>query len=342
MPYTSRQWVVTKRLKGAPCDEDFIEQEEDMPDLRKDEILCRAVFISIDPIISLHLSYADPGEMIPGRQVARIVESRNPDWSKGKLIMASLGWSTYNVVDPSLTQELGGTNVPVVENLPKQCDQGKLSKCSSLGILGIPGLTAYLGLTEVGKPKAGETIVVSSGAGQMGHLVGQIAKLLGLRVLGYAGTGEKASWIKTDLGFDWAFNYKTQDIHQTLNIAAPNGVDIFWDGVGGSFSATVLSHMSMFGRVIMVGNLSSYGNPKSCASMPGLDLAITLKELTVVGFNVYRYHHLWEAARETLVDWVKDDKIQLYEHTVEGFELIPRAFIDQMEGVSQGKVIVRC
>ena len=107
-------------------------------------------------------------------------------------------------------------------------------------------------------------------------------------MLGYTGDGEKASWIKTDLNYDWAFNYKTQDLNQTLNIAAPNGVDIFWDGVGGNFSATVLQHMAMFGRVIMVGNLACYNHIPSTPAIPALDLAISLKELTIVGFNVYR------------------------------------------------------
>ena len=108
-------------------------------------------------------------------------------------------------------------------------------------------------------------------------------------MLGYTGDGEKASWIKTDLNYDWAFNYKTHDVNQTLNIAAPNGVDIFWDGVGGQFSATVLQHMAMFGRVIMVGNLDSYNHVQTNVSIPSFDLAIALKELTIVGFNVYRY-----------------------------------------------------
>merc|ERR1712079_790217 len=155
----------------------------------------------------------------------------------------------------------------------------------------------------------------------MGHIVGQIAKILGLRVLGYTGDGEKASWIKTDLAYDWAFNYKTQDLNQTLNIAAPNGVDIFWDGVGGSFSC--------------------YNQLQAAPSIPALDLAITLKELTIVGFNVYRYYHLWENARERLGSWTKEGKLHPFETVTDGFETIPRAFVDMMDGASQGKVIVR-
>merc|ERR1719402_682077 len=333
--YKGEQWVLASRIKGYPTEENFKVVEDDVPELRKGEILCRALFISIDPITRLHLTYADQEDPVPGRQVARVVESRNNDYPKGKLLVGSMGWSSYCVVDPTVTQELGGATVHLVESLPRQIETYSLSKSSVLGLLGIPGLTAYLGLMEIGKPKAGETIVISSAAGQMGHLVGQIAKILGLRVLGYTGDGDKASWLKTELGFDWVFNYKTQDIGQTLNIAAPNGVDIFWDGVGGSFSGTVLQHMSMFGRVIMVGNLACYNQVQKAAPLPALDLAIVLKELTIAGFNVYRYHHLWESARERLSQWAKEDKLQAYEYAVEGFDQMPKAFVEMMEGVSQ-------
>lgn len=339
--YKGEQWVLASRIKGSPLEENFKISQEDVPELRKGEILCRALFISIDPITRLHLTYADQGHPVPGRQVARVVESKNSDYQKGKLVVGSMGWTTYSVVDPTITQELGGATVHLVENLPRQLENSSLTKSSALGLLGIPGLTAYIGLMEIGKPKAGETIVISSAAGQMGHLVGQIAKILGLRVLAYTGDGDKASWIKTDLGFDWAFNYKTQDVNQTLNIAAPNGVDIFWDGVGGNFSATVLPHMAMFGRVIMVGNLASYNHIQNTPAIPAMDLAVALKELTIVGFNVYRYYHLWENARERLSEWAKGDKLQAYEHVTEGFETIPKAFVDMMEGISQGKVVVR-
>lgn len=340
--YCKREvWSLASRVKGEPQVDHFNKIDEDMPEPRKGEVVCRALFLSIDPITRLHLTYSEPGTPIPGRQVARVVETKNPDYPKGKLLVGSMGWSTYSVVDPSATQELGGTTVHLVEPLPRQLEAAGLPKSSALGLLGVPGLTAYLGLMEVGRPKAGETIVISSAAGQMGHLVGQIAKILGLRVLGYTGDGDKASWIKTELGYDWAFNYKTQDITQTLNIAAPNGVDIFWDGVGGTFSATVLQHMAMFGRVIMVGNLSCYNQVQRAPALPAMDLAIVLKELTIAGFNVYRYHHLWESARERLSQWAKEDKLQAYEHAVEGFEQMPKAFVEMMEGVSQGKVIVR-
>jgi len=341
MPYTKQVWLLSSRVKGELTEEHFQMKEEELPELRKGEILCRALFISVDPITRLHVAYADPGQPILGRQIARVVESRNTDYPKGKLLVGSMGWSTYSMVDPSMTQELGGRDIPLVENLPSQLDNTFLPKSSALGVLGIPGLSAYIGLTQICKAQPGETIVITSAAGQMGHLVGQIAKEMGLRVIGYTGNSEKASWIKTELGFDWAFNYKTQEINQTLKIAAPEGVDILWDSVGGEFTAKVINHMASFGRVLMVGNLASYENLAAPPRLPILELAVTLKELTISGFNVYRYHHLWEKAREYLAHLIKDEKIQAYEHILEGFEDIPSAFLSMMEGESQGKIIIR-
>lgn len=160
-------------------------------------------------------------------------------------------------------------------------------------------------------------------------------------MIGYTGDGEKASWIKLDLGFDWAFNYKTQDVNQTLKIAAPKGVDIFVDAVGGDFNQAVLSHMNFCGRIIQLGNLSKYNNPREVVNYPSNDLVITLKALTIVGFNLYKYVEHFEESLDQLSEWCKSGKLQAYEHQIEGFENMPKALIEQLEGKSQGKVIVR-
>ncbi|XP_023328257.1 prostaglandin reductase 1 isoform X2 [Eurytemora carolleeae] len=301
MPYTREVWTLASRVKGELTEEHFKIKEEEMRDLCKGEIVCRALYISVDPITRLHIAYSEPGQPILGRQIARVVESKNPDYPKGKLLIGSMGWSSYSTVDPTLTQVLGGHEVPLVETLPRQLENASMPKSAALGLLGVPGLTAYIGLTEVCKARPGETIVISSAAGQMGHLVGQIAKEIGLRVIGYTGSSEKASWIKTELGFDWAFNYKTQDVAQTLKIAAPEGVDIFWDAVGGSLSTNIINNMAIFGRIILVGNLASYGNLTSPSKLSMLDLAITLKEISITGVNVYRYYHLWDSGRQALL-----------------------------------------
>lgn len=193
------------------------------------------------------------------------------------MVVGALGWQTYTVLNPEATQEMCGREIPLVESLPRQLDVCSLPKSASLGVLGVPGLSAYSGLLHACKAKGGETLVISSAAGQMGHIVGQIAKYMGMHVIGYTGDAEKASWIKTELGYDWAFNYRTQDVKQTLKIAAPNGVDVFVDSVGGIFHSTVLEQMAMGGRVCLFGNLSAYNNPRSVSMVPTNDLAIALK-----------------------------------------------------------------
>lgn len=193
----------------------------------------------------------------------------------------NLGWQTYSIVDPDSTFEMSGLELPIVENLPRQLDNSGLPKSACLGVLGIPGLTAYMALFYACKARGGETIVISSAAGQIGHIIGQIAKYLGLKVIGYTGNADKVSWIKSDLGFDWAFNYKTQDLRSTLKIAAPTGVDIFMDSVGGTFHSVVMEFMAPKGRVCILGNLASYNNPKFVPMVPSVDLAIALKVSSV-------------------------------------------------------------
>ena len=161
-----------------------------------------------------------------------------------------------------------------------------------------------------------------------------------MHVIGYTGDSEKASWIKLELGLDWAFNYKTQDPDQTLKIAAPKGVDIFVDSVGGKMHQTVLGHMNFCGRVIQLGNLSMYNNPKQIPeSVPSNDLEIALKALTIVGFNLYRYSEHFESTLDELSEWCRSGKLQAHEHDIEGFEEMPKALIEQLQGKYQGKII---
>ena len=202
-------------------------------------------------------------------------------------------------------------------------------------------MTAYIGLLHVCKAKDRETVVISSAGGQIGHIAGQIAKFMGMIVIGFTGDGDKASWLKTELNFDWVFNYKTQDVHQTLKIAAPNGVDVFLDGVGGIFHSIVQEFMAPGGRVLVYGNLSSYNNPTHVPMVPANDLSVALKEISIFGFNVYRHLGRKEEALDQIAEWCQDGTIAAYEHVLEGFEVLPKAFVDMMDGKSQGKVIVR-
>ena len=316
--------------------------EDHTPDLRKGQILCRALFLSVDPIIRLRMNYGlNPGDAIPGRQVARVIESKNKDYAKGKLVYGFMGWQSYSVFHPEATLEICGEEVPVVEPLPVQLDISGLPKSACLGVLGIPGLTAYIGLLHICKARDRETIVISSAGGQIGHIAGQIAKFMGLTVIGYTGDGDKASWLKTELNFDWVFNYKSQDVKQTLKIAAPKGVDVFLDGVGGIFHSIVQEFMAPKGRILLYGNLSCYDSPKNVPMVPANDLAVALKEISIIGFNVYRHFSRKDEALDQIAEWCQDGTIAPYEHVIEGFEYLPKAFIEMMEGKSQGKVIVR-
>eukprot|EP00095_Tigriopus_kingsejongensis_P002438 maker-scaffold380_size190731-snap-gene-0.38 protein:Tk02438 transcript:maker-scaffold380_size190731-snap-gene-0.38-mRNA-1 annotation:"nadp-dependent leukotriene b4 12-hydroxydehydrogenase" len=345
-----KQWLLTKKCHGLPSEEDFEMNEEPTIDLRKGQILCRALFLSVDPIVRLYMAYAmRPGDIVPGRQVARVVEITNQCRAHikpiqscyNKLVFGNLGWQTYSIVDPEATIEMCGQEVPVVENLPRQLENSGLPKSACLGVLGIPGLTAYMALFHACKAKGGETIVISSAAGQVGHIMGQVGKYLGLRVIGYTSNADKVSWIKTDLAFDWAFNYKTQDVRSTLKIAAPAGVNIFIDSVGGLFHSAVMEYMAPNGRVCILGNLAAYNNPSNVPMVPSDDLSISLKELSIFGFNVYRHLERKEEALDQLLEWCKDGIVQPHEDVVEGFENLPKAFIDQLDGKSQGKVIIR-
>jgi len=351
-----KQWVLSKDapiLNSKPktsqklCEKDFELVEEQLRELCKGEILCRALFLSIDPITRLYISYGlGPGGPMPGRQVARIVESKNKNFPKGKLVVGSMGWQTYSIVHPETVQEMAGQTVRLVEPLPNQLNKtmtsgNQLPKSASLGVLGIPGLTAHLALIKVANAQPGETLVISSAAGQIGHLAGQIGKALGLHVIGYTGDADKASWIKIELGLDWAFNYKTQDVHQTLKIAAPKGVDIFLDSVGGAMHQTVLNHMNFNGRVVQLGNLAMYDAPGDIEMVPANDLVVGLKSLTITGFNVYKYANDFYDSLDELSSMCTNGKIQPHENVVEGFENMPKALIDQLDGKSQGKTILR-
>ncbi|CAB4055870.1 DICER1 [Lepeophtheirus salmonis] len=301
-------WVLKKKLvSGSPQEEHFLLNDEQTLDLRKGEILCRTLFLSVDPITRLYMTYAmDPGDPFPGRQIARVVESRHKDFPRGKLICGSLGWQAYSVIQPDVVQDMCGHKIPLVADLPSQLEHTKLPKTAALGILGIPGVTAYISLIHACKVSGGETVVISSAAGQIGHIIGQIAKILGCRVVGYTGNSDKASWLKTELGIDNVFNYKTQEVETTLKIGAPYGVDIFIDSVGGAFHSKIIDKMNLRGRICILGSLSM--------------------NLTSMGFNIYRYWDKVSEALDQLTDWCEEGQLQVHEEMVEGIENVPNAF----------------
>lgn len=322
------------RPEGKPTLSNFEFVEEDKtPTISDGEILLEAAYVSVDPYLRGRMSdaksYVPPfklNEPVHSGVVAKVLESKNEKFQVGDYVSGMLNWSTQQVSDG--------------EGLNK-VDPEKAPLSAYLGILGMTGLTAYLGLTEIGKHKEGETIVVSGAAGAVGSVVGQIAKILGLRVVGIAGTDEKIEMLKSKFGFDEGINYNTtKDMTSAIAEAAPKGVDVYFDNVGGPISDAVLFSINQFARIIICGAISVYNEtelPKSISVQPFLVKNSALMQ----GFIVSNYAEKFPEAIQKLAGWLTEDKLTYTETIVDGFDNIPQAFIDLFEGKNKGKMIVK-
>ncbi|KMQ86774.1 prostaglandin reductase 1-like protein [Lasius niger] len=272
-----------------------------------------------------------------GSQVAKIVESKNPNYPVGKRIVGYLGWRTHTIINPKIIDE---TNMikqkPYI--LP---DIGDLSPSLGLGVLGMPGNTAYFGLMEICKPKSGETIVISGAAGAVGSHVGQIAKNLGLTVIGICGSDEKCKWLK-ELGFDATINYKTAPVAATLRKVAPQGVDCYFDNVGGDIASTITYQMKPFGRIAVCGSISTYNaNASSLPKCTVLQPAMLFNQLKMEGFIVLRWSNRWNEGIEQNLQWIREGKLRHRETVTKGFENMFDAFVGILHGENFGKAIVQ-
>merc|ERR1712183_198771 len=244
-----------------------------------------------------------------GSSVAVVEESKHSSYPKGSTIIIYAGWVERGIANPD---EMGSGRIR------KAADMGSLSKSLLLGACGMPGNTAYFGLLEICKPKAGETVVVSGAAGAVGSLVGQIAKIKGCKVIGYAGTDEKCAWLK-GLGFDFAFNYKKCKVAETLKTAAPAGVDCYFDNVGGDMSAAVMGAMNTRGRVSVCGAISHYNDVGGTSKTTDVLPLCVFKELKVEGFLVNRWIARWMEGITAMAEWINNGNIKVEETVVDGF-----------------------
>ncbi|KAF4520439.1 hypothetical protein B566_EDAN004011 [Ephemera danica] len=332
MASTTQRIVLLRTFDGEPKLQDFKLVQEKLPALRDGEYLCEALYLSVDPYMRAFDLTDTVGKQMIGIQVAKVVESRCSAVKVGDLVLGHFGWQTRNVVHHKDGFSYGEPYV-----LP---DFEGLSPSLGLGALGMPGNTAYFGFLEVCQPKAGETVVVNAAAGAVGMHVGQIAKIKGCRVIGFAGADDKVKWLKNEIGFDEAFNYKTVDIDAALSKAAPNGVDCYFDNVGGEMSSRILTHMNSFGRVSVCGAISSYSyedRPK--ASLIQIDM--NRKQLRMEGFMVSRWEAQWfEGIRQNL-RWIKEGKLKYHETVTEGFANMPQALVSLLRGENFGKAVVK-
>jgi NADPH-dependent curcumin reductase CurA len=325
--------LLNKRPHGKPILSDFKITNSEVPAAKDGEILLKTVYVSVDPYLRGRMneakSYVPPFELhqpIQSGIMAEVMDSKHVDFKEGDFVSGNLDWREYQ------TTKGAGLN---------KVDQTESKLSCYMGILGMTGLTAYLGLMEIGLPKKGETIVVSGSAGAVGTVVGQIGKLLGCKVVGITGSDEKTALLKSKFKFDAAINYKsTSDLKEAVRNACPNGVDIYFDNVGGEISDAVLANINKYARLPVCGAISLY-NETSAPLGPRLQPIILVKSATMRGFIISDFTDKFPSATIQLTAWLKDKKITFSETLVEGFDNIPQAFIDLFDGKNLGKMLVK-
>ena len=333
----ARQIVLAARPKGKPQLTDFRLEETEIPTPGPGQVLLRVQYLSLDPYMRGRMddrkSYAPPTKLdavMPGESVATVIASNQSAYSEGDIVLAHTGWRTHAISDRADLRKLNPAIAPVT---------------TGLGVLGMPGFTAYGGLRVIGKPKPGETVVVAAASGPVGSLVGQLAKLTGAYAVGIAGGADKCAYVKNELGFDAAVDHKAPDFAVQLAAACHKGIDVYFENVGGAVWQAVLPLLNQFARVPVSGLIAHYnarGPSDGPNLLPATMLSILSKSLTVRGFINYEF------AAEHFADFLKEvgagiaaGRIRYREDFVDGLENAPDAFIGMLEGRNFGKLIVR-
>jgi NADPH-dependent curcumin reductase CurA len=333
MSESNREWVFAERPDGEPDMDSFELRDGDVPEPEHGQLLVRVRYLSVDPYMRGRMrdaeSYAEPwsvGDVMAGAVVGDVVDCWSDADAAGALVTGNGRWADYSVLDADDVAPVD----PSIADLP-----------AYLGVLGMPGRTAYFGLLEVGEPRPGDTVVVSGAAGAVGSVVGQVAKLNGCRVVGFAGTDEKVEWLTDDLGFDAAINYKdVDDYRAALDDAAPNGVDVYFDNVGGPITDAVFTKLNLDARVAVCGQIAHY-NDESVPTGPRKLPQLIAPRAKVQGLLVGDYVTRFEEASEQLGQWVAAGELNHRETVVEGLENAPNAFLGLFSGDNIGKQVVR-
>ncbi|MEN8160734.1 MAG: NADP-dependent oxidoreductase [Myxococcota bacterium] len=329
---TNRKIVLVKRPEGEVTPDCMRLAEEPVRELAEGEALVKNLYLSCDPTQQGWMKYdtympAIPiGDVIRSGGVGEVIESRSPLYTKGELVSGLVGWQEYAIADG------GGNRMQAVPD--------GVSAVDAVSVFGITGLTAYFGLLDIGQPKAGETVVVSGGAGATGSVVGQIAKIQGSRVVGIAGTPEKCRWLTEELGFDACVNYKTDDVGAALRAACPQGIDVYFDNVGGAILDAVLLQINKGARIALCGAISTYMD-KEPPPGPRHLMQLILKHGHMEGFLVLDYVARFPEALAAMTKWAAEGKLQNRVDVVDGIENAPTAFQKLFTGGNIGKLLVR-
>jgi NADPH-dependent curcumin reductase CurA len=329
----NRKIILKSRPAGQVVQENFELTEEELGDPDKGDILVKSNYVSVDPYMRNRMnsfkSYVAPykvGQVIEGDATGCVIRSNSDRFREGDIVHGSWGW-----------QE----NAIVKENSLTRINPDMAPESAYLGVLGLTGLTAYFGLLEIGQPSVGETVVVSGAAGSTGSIVGQIARIQGCRVVGIAGSDQKCKLLEKKLGFDAAINYKSHpNVRKPLMKVCPDGVDIYFDNVGGDISDSVIYLINNFARIVLCGQISQY-NQARMATGPRLQSLLLIHRVKMQGFIVFDYREKYDEAMARLADWLNSGLLTSQENIIRGFEQIPAAFIGLFEGENIGKQLVR-
>ncbi len=326
---TNKRVVLASRPVGPVSEANFRLEEGPLPKPADGEVLVRNLWLSLDPYmrgrISDAKSYAkgvDIGEVMVGQTVGEVVESKNEKLKKGDKVLTQLGWQLY------------GSAKEVTK-----VDESRVPLSCYLGVVGMPGMTAYFGLKELGQPKAAETVVVSAASGAVGSVVGQLAKLWGCRAVGIAGGREKCDYVKNELGFDACLDYKAGALRDRMKEACPKGVDVYFDNVGGEIFDLLLTRMNLFGRIVVCGTISDY-NATEPYRVKNLR-AVLVNRLKLQGMIVFDWKDRYGEALKALGGYFAEGKLKYRESVVQGLENAPRGLVDLLNGKNFGKQLVK-
>jgi hypothetical protein len=337
---TNQRFLLAERPEGrAVRESDFEFESAPVPEPGDGQLVLRTLFLSLDPYMrgrmSAARSYAPPveiGGVMTGEVVAEVVAARAPGFAPGDIVLAYAGWQSHAVLPAKGCEKID------------RAELGNLPLSYLLGVLGMPGATAYFALDTIGKPKSGETVLISAASGAVGQVAGQIAKLKGCRVIATAGAPDKLHYVTRELGFDIGIDYKGKDtaaLSAELAQHAPNGIDVFFDNVGGVLHDAVMLNLALNARTIICGAISAYDRLGQPDNGPRWNRHLLVKRALVQGFLVGDHRARWGEFRTQMAEWLTSGKIKYREDIVDGIEATPRAFIGLLSGANRGKLLVR-
>jgi NADPH-dependent curcumin reductase len=336
MSEMNKQWLLKSRPVGEPTLDNFEFAETAIPTPADGEMLLKTIYMSLDPYMrgrmnesKSYAAQAELGDPMSGTGVSVVVSSNNAKFREGDYVVAQSKWQSHSISDGVGVMKVDPSMAPI---------------STGLGILGMPGLTAYVGLLDIGQPKEGETVVVSAASGAVGAIVGQIAKIKGAHVVGVAGSAEKCAYVVDELGFDICVNYKDDDFEVQLAAACPKGIDVYFENVGGRVFDAVFPMMNDFSRIPLCGRIANYnmtGHPEGPNLLPAFFGQMLVKRITLKGFISFDHYNRFPDVVRDLGTWIKDGQVKYKEDIVQGIENAPEAFLGLLKGKNFGKLLVQ-